>query len=140
MCFCFHSYINSSYINSHNASKPILYFMSSGKSNEIFCIVFLKIVKSYHRYVDIKYSQFCTIYHYSHGVQMNTVFKKKHSRKIMRLWGASSLWTVTYQFCVAVFWIESNHSFWIMVLRLPLKSKSTKLSHGSQKFKSKIQI
>ena len=51
MCFCFHSYINSSYINSHNASKPILYFMSSGKSNEIFSIVFLKIVKSYPRYI-----------------------------------------------------------------------------------------
>ena len=66
MCFCFHSYINSSYINSHNASKPILYFMSSGKSNEIFCIVFLKIVKSYHRYmIYCRYKIFSILYHIS---------------------------------------------------------------------------
>ena len=51
MCFWFHSWGLCTYINSHNASKPILYFMSSGKSNEIFSIVFLKIVKSYHRYI-----------------------------------------------------------------------------------------
>lgn len=45
MCFWFHSW------GLHNASKPILYFISSGKSNEIFSILFLKFVKSYHYYI-----------------------------------------------------------------------------------------
>ena len=51
MCFWFHSWGLCTYINLHNASKPILYFISSGKSNEIFSILFLKFVKSYHHYI-----------------------------------------------------------------------------------------